>query len=269
MNETCKNIWGGIVMRTLIASVVFCLVSTMALAAGPDLIWAGGGLKLSNNSNPCYFADSFISLGQVDSMYLFSEPMITDRGSKLGVDLGIGARLPLLNGRIIGGYNLFFDYTSNEGHKRIGTGIEIYHPLFSTHMNLYLPISNERGGEEALPGLDLTFGIPIPDAPFISVWPGYFFYSGRDESDLKGLSLAIQVNPIKPLFISFGGRSDTPQSGRDTSEMFIRMDVRIPLNRLGKDLFAFNPGEYPLSVRSQMDHKVVREEFITFENKSQ
>jgi hypothetical protein len=254
-------------MRTFIAAVAFCLVSTMALAMEPDLIWAGGGLKLSNNSNPCYFADSFISLGQLDSMYLFSEPMLTIRGSKIGADLGVGARLPLLNGRIIGGYNLFLDYTSNEGHTRLGTGFEVYHPLFSTHMNFYLPISNERGGEEALPGFDLTFGIPLPNAPFITIWPGYFFYSGRDEADLKGLSLAVQVNPIKPLFLTFGGRSNTPQSGRDSSEMFMRAEVRIPLNRLGKDLFAINPGEYPTPVQSQMDHKVMREEFITFENK--
>jgi hypothetical protein len=46
------------------------------------------------------------------------------------------------------------------------------------------------------------------------------------------------------------------------------VEFAIPLQRLGKDLFAFNPGEYPLDVRNQMDHRVVREDFITFENKA-
>jgi hypothetical protein len=121
---------------------------------------------------------------------------------------------------------------------------------------------------EALPGFDLTFGVPIPNAPFITIWPGYYFYSGRDKGDRKGMSLTAQVNPIKPLFISIGGRNDTPQSGRSSSEMFFRAEVRVPLNRLGKDLMAFSPGTYPLSVTGQMDHKVMREEFITYEIKN-
>jgi hypothetical protein len=254
-------------MRTLIAAMIFCLAGSMAMAQEIEPIWAGGGLKLSNNSNPCYFADSFISLGQVDSMYLFSEPMITLRGGKPGIDLGVGGRLPMLNGRVLGGYNLFLDYTANKGHSRIGTGIEVYHPVFSTHFNVYLPITDEKDGQEALPGFDLTFGIPIPNASFITVWPGYYYYAGRDEGDLKGLSLTIQVNPLKPLFISIGGRNDTLQSGKSSSEMFIRAEIEIPFQRLGKDLFAANPGVYPVPIRSQMDHKVVREEFITFENK--
>jgi hypothetical protein len=255
--------------RTLIAFVILCLAGTTAFASDADIIWAGGGWKVSANSNPCYTADSFISLGQIDSMNLFTEPMATLKDGDLGLDLGIGARLPLLNGRIVGGYNLFYDYTSAEGLMRLGTGFEVFHPLFSTHLNIYLPLSDERGGREALPGFDLTFGIPIPNASFITIWPGYYFYSGRDESDMKGLSLTAQINPIRPLFVSIGGRNDTLQSGRHSSEMFFKAEVRVPLNRLGKDLMAFNPGTYPISVNSRMDHKVMREEFITYENKDE
>ena len=254
-------------MRKLILAALFCLVSTTALAAGPDLIWAGGSLKLSNNSNPCYVADSFVSLGQFDSTNLFVEPMLTLKGEKLGFDLGIGGRTPVMGDRMLAGYNVFFDYTANEGHERFGTGIELYHPNFSTHLNLYLPITNEHGGQEALPGIDLTFGIPIPNASFISVWPGFYFFSGRDMQDKGGMSMTVQVNPIEPLIISFGGRSDTLQSGRDSSEFFAKVEVVIPMKRLGKDLLEFNPGQYPADIRSQLDHKVVREEFITYENK--
>ncbi len=257
------------IAKTLTAAVILCLTGTIAFASDADVIWAGGGWKVSNNSNPCYTADSFISLGQVETMYLFAEPEITLKDSKPGIDLGIGARLPLLNGRIVGGYNLFYDYTSAEGLMRVGAGFEIYHPLFSSHLNIYLPVTDERGGREALPGFDLTFGIPVPNASFITIWPGYYFYSGRDQSDMKGLSLTAQINPIKPLFVSIGGRNDTLQSGRRSSEMFFRTEVRIPLNRLGKNLLAFNPGNYPLSVNAQMDHKVMREEFITYENKDE
>jgi hypothetical protein len=256
-------------MRTFLAAIIFCLVSTTALALDPAFIWAGGSLKLSNESNPCYVADSFFSLGMLDSQYLFSEPMPTLKSGKLGFDLGVGSRVPIMNGHVLVGYNLFFDYSGNHGHKRLGAGLEMFFSNFSGHMNLYLPISGERHEEVALSGIDLTMGIPIPQASFVSVWPGFYFYSGRDEDDMAGMSLAIRVKPLKPLTISVGGRSDTLQSGKDKNEVFAKAECVIPIQSIGKmkDLFVFDAGQYPMDVRSQMDSKVVREEFITYENK--
>jgi len=255
-------------MKKLIIVAIFCLAGSVLYAAGPDLIWAGGGIKVSNESNPCYYADSFVWLSQLDSMSLFSQPMLTLRGGKPGIDLGVGGRRPILNGMMLGGGNLFYDYTSDNSYKRFGAGLEVYHPNFSGHMNLYAPVSGEHSGEEALPGIDLTFGVPLPNAPFVSLWPGIYYYAGRDRDNMSGMSIMVQVHPIKPLFVSLGGRNDALQAGRDRSELFFNVEFAIPLQRLGKDLFAFNPGEYPLDVRNQMDHRVVREDFITFENKA-
>jgi hypothetical protein len=84
---------------------------------------------------------------------------------------------------------------------------------------------------------------------------------------MGGLSMTARVQPIKPLVFSFGGRNDTLQAGRDESEFFFRVEFTIPFDRLGRDLFAFNRGEYPVEIRNQMDNRVVREEFITFEHK--
>lgn len=254
-------------MKTFLAAVVIFLMGGAVHAAGPEFIWAGGGLKLSNNSNPCFYADSFMLLQQVDAMSLFTQPMITLRGGKPGVDLGIGGRMPMMNGQVIGGWNLFIDYTSNNAHRRIGTGIEVFHPNFSGHMNLYLPVSGEKDGEEAVPGLDLNVGIPLPEAPFISLWPGFYYYAGKDEEDMGGISMVLRVQPAKPLVVSIGGRNDALQAGRDRSELFFRVDITVPFDRLGKDLFAFHLGEYPLDIRSQMDSRVMREEFITYERK--
>ncbi len=254
-------------MKKLILAIIFCLTGSMLYAIEPDLIWTGGGLKVSNQSNPCYYADGFVWLAQLDSMSLFSQPMLTLRGGKPGLDIGFGGRQPMLNGSVVGGCNLFYDYTTSNYHKRFGTGLEVYHSNFSGHMNLYLPVSNEHKGEEALPGIDLAFGIPIPNAPFVSLWPGLYYFAGRDRENMAGMSLMLQVQPIKSLFISVGSRNDALQSGRDRSELFFKLEFAIPLQRLGKDLLAFNYGEYPLDVKSQMDHHVMREGFITFENK--
>lgn len=239
----------------------------MLYALEPDLIWTGGGMKVSNRSNPCYYVDSFVWLAQLDSASLFSQPVLTLRGGKPGIDLGLGGRQTMFNGLIVGGCNLFLDYTSNNSHKRVGTGLEVFHERFSGHMNFYLPVSDEKEDEEALSGIDLCFGFPIPNAPFISLWPGFYYFAGRDREDMVGMSMMLQVQPIKPLFVSIGGRNDALQSGQDKSELFIKVECAIPLQRLGKDLFAFNFGEYPVAVKNQMAHRVVREDFITYERK--
>lgn len=254
-------------MKKLLAVIVFLLAGGMACAAGPELIWAGGGIKVSNESNPCYFADTFLLLQQVDTMFLFTQPMLTMRGNKPGFDLGIGGRMPMAGDHVLGGWNLFVDYTSDNSHKRVGMGLEMYHPVVSGHMNFYLPVSDEKDGEEALPGLDLGFGIPVPNMPFISLWPGVYYYSGKDEENMSGMSLTLRAQPVRPLVISVGGRNDALQAGRDRSELFCRVELSVPFDRLGKDLFAFDPGEYPLDVRNRMDSRVMREEFITFEHK--
>lgn len=240
--------------------------SSVSAADGPEVIWAGGGMRLADESVPAYMADTFISLAQADNMYLFTNPTAFIKRSNLGLDLGVGARVPILGGQALAGYNMFLDYTTDNNHKRIGTGAEFFHQNFSAHLNLYLPFSSEHDGETALPGVDLTFGVPIPNAPFVIVWPGVYFYNGDVRSNMKGLSLAVEVKPVKAVSVYFGGRNDALESGRtDRGEIFVKAEVTIPMKRLNEDLFKFDKGQYPLNVNSQLDHRVVREPFITFE----
>lgn len=254
-------------MKRILFTVIFSLVGSILYASGPELIWAGGGMKVSNESNPSYHADTFLLLTQLDSMSLFSQPMLTLKGSDVGFDLGFGGRQIMLNGLIVGGFNLFLDYTSDNSHKRLGSGLEVYHERFSGHMNIYLPLTDEKGDEEALPGIDFNVGVPVPNAPFISVWPGFYYYEGRDRENMVGMSMVLQIQPIKPVYVSFGARNDALQAGRDRSELFMKIACEIPLQRLGKDLLSFNFGEYPTDVKSQMAHRVMREDFITYERK--
>ena len=254
-------------MKHYLLTVCFCLMSTIAFSAGPEVIWVGGSMKVSDEVKPGYTAETFISLGQSNNMYIFTEPMILLRNGKLGLDLGFGARQPILSGEAIVGYNLFFDYTGNNNHKRVGTGFEIFHPNFSGHLNFYLPISDDHEWEEALPGVDLTFGIPIPNASFITIWPSLFYFDGRDRADLKGMGIEVRVQPVQAIALSFGGRNDTPTAGRKSSEMYAKLEVTIPMKRLGKELFTFNKGQYPAEINTYMDHRVVRESSIAYENK--
>lgn len=251
----------------LIFAATAVLFSTAAYALEPELIWAGGALRLSDESAPAYMGEAFVSLGTIDTMYVFSDPVVFLKSGDLGVNLGLGVRTTILSRQVIAGYNLFIDYTTDNYHKRLGTGAEIYHPYFSAHANIYLPISDEHDGEEALPGLDLTFGIPMPNAGFITLWPGLYYYNGKDRGDMKGISFAVEVKPMQILSLTFGGRNDALESGRNNrGEIFGKVAVTIPMERLGKDIFKFERGEYPANVNSMLDNRVVREPFITYEH---
>lgn len=243
--------------------VFWCLPAS---AAGPEVIWAGGGLRLADESAPAYMADAFVSLAQVDNLYVFTNPTFFIKRGEAGLDMGVGARAAVLGGQALAGYNMFLDHTTDNRHKRIGTGAEFFHRNFSAHLNLYLPFSDEHGGETAIPGLDLTFGIPVPNAPFVIVWPGAYYYMGDDRSDMKGMSLMVEVKPVRAVSIFFGGRNDAIESGRnDRGEIIAKVEVTIPMKRLGEDLFSFDRGQYPVNVSTQLDHRVVRERFITYE----
>lgn len=254
--------------KRLIIAVFFCLFGTSLFAVStPEVVWVGGAWRLSDESAPIFMADTFLSLGQMDSTYVFSEPLLILKSGEIGVGLGAGARVPVMGGQALAGYNLFFDYTTDNYHKRLTTGVEFFYPTFSAHLNAYLPVSDEHDGEEALPGIDLTLGIPMPGASFITLWPGLYYYDGKDRDDLKGLSFAIEAKPVKSVSVILGGRNDALESGRGRSEVFAMIQFTVPMERLGEDLFKFEKGQYPVNVNTMLDHRVVREPFITYEHK--
>jgi hypothetical protein len=254
-------------MRRMILVAVFLLTSSVAMATDPQVVWVGGGAQVSNDDRPGYMADTMISLGSYNSATFFFNPMIILKHSKVGVDVGLGGRLPMFSGEMIGGLNAFFDYTNDQNHRRLGLGGELFHPKFSGHVNVYLPLSDQQGNEEALPGFDFAVGIPVPNASYISVWPGFYYYNGRHEDDLKGISLALQVRPVQALTFILGARNDTPSAGRDDSEIYARIELTIPMSRMGKDLWRFDRGKYPVDINSQMDRRVSRERFIAIEKR--
>lgn len=251
--------------RRIVFIALFLSFATTCLAASPQVVWVGGGAQVSSQDRPAVVAETMISLGSYNAQTFFLNPLIDIKHGKAGLDLGVGSRAPLFSGTMIGGVNAFLDYTNDHNHRRVGLGAELWHPQCSSHLNVYLPLSDRNGNQEALPGLDLSFGIPIPNAAFLSIWPSLFYYDGHEEDDLKGMGIALQITPVKALTFTLGARNDTPAAGRDDNEVYARLDVTIPMSRLGKELFSFTRGVYPADVNSFMDRRVVRERFIAIE----
>ena len=94
-----------------------------------------------------------------------------------------------------------------------------------------------------------------------------FFYSGKHENDLIGVSIKVKAQPIKPLEVYLGFRSEAPESGRNTGEIFAGIDIAIPITGFDiEKLIKFYNPQYPLEINSQMGSRVVRERFISYEN---
>lgn len=257
-------------MRRLVFFVLICLAAlcpARSLAAVPEFIWAGGGLMVSDQSSPGYMADTMISFGTYNSIVFFSDPMLTLRHEKLGISIGAGGRFPMFKGEIIGGVNGYFDYNNDHNHRRFSIGAEAYHKYGSAYFNAYFPTSGLNDGQEALPGFDLNVCIPIPNYAFITIWPGIYYYDGKNEDDLTGGSIKVKAQPIKPLEVYLGFRSDAPESGRKSNEFFAGIDITIPIREFDIDkLIKFYNPKYPIEINSQMDSRVVRERFISYEN---
>ncbi|MFA5654195.1 MAG: hypothetical protein WDA72_08800, partial [Desulfomonilia bacterium] len=78
-------------MKKLILAMLFCFCGMPVYAVSmPEVIWVGGAWRLSDESAPIFMADTFLSLGQVDSTYLFSEPLVFLKGGEIGLGLGVG-----------------------------------------------------------------------------------------------------------------------------------------------------------------------------------
>lgn len=252
-------------MRKFWLTVFLVMMSTAALADMPQVVWIGGAMQVSGEDTPGYSADTMVSLGSYNNVTLFLNPMLTVKSSKVGTDIGLGGRMPIFSGQMVAGGNAFFDYTNDNNHRRVGLGAELLHPRFSGHVNAYLPLSDQHGHEEAVSGFDFSLGIPVPNAAFISIWPGFYYYNGHHEDDMRGLGIAVKVQPIQILSFTLGARSDTPSAGRDDSEIYACLELTIPMARMDKDLFSFNKGVYPVEVNSKMADRVVRERFIAIE----
>lgn len=253
--------------KTLPCCLLMLLCAVPVLAVEPELVWGLGGVRLSTEARTGFVAEGLVSIGDFGGLNIFAEPLINVKKEKFGCDLGMGVRTEVLSGEAIAGGNLFFDYTDENDHKRFGLGGELLHRNFSLHGNVYIPVTDERGGEEALPGFDLYAGVPLPQAPFFSVWPGVYYYNGNDEDDLSGVSLALKAQPTSAVSVSLGFRGDALDAGKDDRELFLQVDMQVPMRRLGKELFAFDRGTYPRELGDLMGARIERERFITFERK--
>ena len=233
--------------------------------AAAGVKWVGGGLRISDETKPLYTADLHADLGQVEGVQLFAQPLIGVRGEDALVNLGIGGRTPVLNGKAVAGANMFLDWSGDNHQQRLGLGGEYLAKQFSANVNVYLPLSDRHDDQKAVAGLDASVGVPIPGYEFIAVRPGIYFYNGHSASDMRGVSLALEARPCEALDITMGARNDALDGGRGDAQVFAQIRLTYSLRQLGRDIMRFDRHGDLRSQTGLMDARVYRETGIAFE----
>jgi adhesin/invasin len=113
------------------------------------------------------------------------------------LNLGLGQRWMLNDGKVIAGLNLFYDNEWDAGHERMSVGGEILTSVGDVRVNSYTALSDTEtvnGAEEtALDGMDMELALPLPYLPNTRVHAKSFKWDGENgASDLEGDTISLR-----------------------------------------------------------------------------
>ena len=115
------------------------------------------------------------------------------------VNLGLGQRWILNDGKAIAGINIFYDNEWDVGHERMSIGGELLTSVGDIRVNSYKALTNAKtnddGNEEkALDGMDMELALPLPYLPSTRVHAKAFEWEGEDGArDLEGDTISLRT----------------------------------------------------------------------------
>ena len=113
------------------------------------------------------------------------------------INLGLGQRWILNDGKVIAGLNLFYDNEWDAGHERMSVGGEVLTSVGDFRVNSYTALSDTEtvnGVEEtALDGMDMELAVPLPYLPNTRVHAKSFKWEGANgAADLEGDTISLR-----------------------------------------------------------------------------
>ena len=113
------------------------------------------------------------------------------------INLGLGQRWILNDGKMIAGLNLFYDKEWDAGHERISVGGEVLTSVGDLRVNSYSALSDTETvngtKETALDGMDMELALPLPYLPNTRVHAKSFKWEGEDSAaNLEGDTMSLR-----------------------------------------------------------------------------
>ncbi len=191
--------------------LVACVIGATPLAAKsvavPDYMehWEFGA-SVGEDQHPFYFLDPILPLYRhpTNERVVFLEPRMRLANSRWLLNLGGGVRQLALNRTWLLGGNMFYDYTTQHNHYRLGWGLEALSAYAELRSNVYLRLSPQRLVEDigtsqtferALNGFDMELGAPVPYYSRLKVFGGFNWYGSDNFKNRYGWTLRTEYKP--------------------------------------------------------------------------
>jgi uncharacterized surface anchored protein len=144
-------------------------------------------------------------------------------GSGNTANLGIGWRKISDDKSEVFGLNSFYDYAFEQGHSRVGLGMEYFKKLDEYRFNLYFPLSGEKlindssdTLERAVQGYDFEIGHTVEQENWLKFYLSGFHYDNLYSADSIGYRIRSNMQ-LTPQFALELGYID---SGRDNGLLY-------------------------------------------------
>jgi len=131
------------------------------------------------------------------------------------LNLGVGYRHLLDDHSWMFGANVFYDYTFEDQHERVGVGAEAFGRYTTLRANYYIPVDSspktvaDNTTEEVLQGWDFEVEAPVPYLPWMRVAFTAYEWDSDTTKDIEGGTLGLRAHPSDNLEIEVGGQNDT------------------------------------------------------------
>ena len=146
------------------------------------------------------------------------------------INLGLGQRWILNDGKVIAGLNLFYDNEWDAGHERVSVGGEVLTSVGDFRVNSYSALSDTEtvnGAEEtALDGMDMELAVPLPYLPNTRVHAKSFKWDGENGgNDLEGDTISLRT--ALPMGFEFEAGSTSYENNAANDADFVSISFNV------------------------------------------
>ena len=146
------------------------------------------------------------------------------------LNLGLGQRWILNDGKVIAGLNLFYDNEWDAGHERVSVGGEVLTSVGDIRVNSYTALSDTEtvnGAEEtALDGMDMELALPLPYLPNTRIHAKSFKWEGDNgAADLEGDTISLR-SALPYGFTLEAGSTSYDDNGADDAD-FVSLSFNV------------------------------------------
>jgi len=237
---------------------------TETLEAFDSVKYLDIAVEVQDTLNPAISITNVNSIIENTNSAFFNQNTFTHNKDEQTINFGLGYRKLLNNDKLLLGANIFYDYSFDDNHRRIGAGIEAISSVFDLRSNIYQAesdiITTTSGAtEEALDGWDARLDYHIPVGFDLRIFGTYFDWENKANTyENKGeqYGIAGQYGLVK---FEAGYRDE---EGNKKKDAFAKISLVIPLGSVASSGSISRGMMEMVSVRDQLYEPVERENRI-------